>query len=396
MIQHLYYWLAICVSAGVFWALPLQIRYGFLALVSFALVLTFDAYTALAMLVISSGVYGLTGPFARDRLKRRTTKIAIGVVVAYLGYFKYLPAMAAAFVDGYDFQALLLPIGISYFSFKLIHYTIERGRNLLPDHSIQDFFSYIFLVPIFTAGPIQRFDLFVSQRVLQWENEHLWIGLTRIAHGLIKKFVIGALIFNMISQVNLGGVDVMLSQLEDISPLRVGLFLVLSYLYVYMDFSGYTDIAIGTSRLFGVKIVENFNFPVFAPNIGNLWKRWHMSLANWCQSYIYMPVLGWSRNPYTAVFSSFLVMGLWHAASLNWVAWGLYNAFGVAIYQKWSMTARRRKWKIVKTMPYKMLGYPLTFFYFAGSFAFTTTDHVSGVWGAIRLLAKCLFIDLPA
>ena len=396
MIQYAYYWLMIGLCVPVFWMLPIAYRYYFLGVVSLAFIASVDAVTAALMLVIGGLVYVFFRPWAASPVSRNATKLSILIVLSCLAYFKYLPSIAAAVSEGYSFSKIALPLGISYFAFKLIHYAVENGRRTLPEHGFGDYLAFVFLVPIFTAGPIQRFDLFMQQRHHSWSGEHAWVGLTRISHGLIKKFVIGAGLLFLIDKVDVDGVSSMLAQLEDLSPFQVIAFLILSYLFVYMDFSGYTDIAIGTSRLFGIRIMENFNFPVLAPNIGNLWKRWHMSLANWCQSYIYMPALGWSRSPYAAVFSSFLVMGLWHAATLNWIAWGLYNALGVAVFQKWSMTARRRKWQFVKSPIYKASTYPMTFLFFAGSFAFTMTNNESNIWGALRLLAKCLFIDLPA
>jgi alginate O-acetyltransferase complex protein AlgI len=395
MIQYAAYWLAAGLAVPVFWALPPAWRMAFLGLASFAFVLAIEPATALTMAGLAALVYALNRPGGRSLVRGRATLLCIVLLGGYLAWFKYLPVLAGALSDGYDFAALLLPLGISYFAFKLIHYAVESGRGTLPAHGPGDFLAFVFLVPIFTAGPIQRFDLFLTQRSEIWEPAHAVEGLTRIAQGLIKKFVLGAAVLALMGRVAPGGVTELLADLATTPPPVVVAFLILAYLYVYMDFAGYTDIAIGTSRLFGLRIMENFNLPVLAPNIGTLWKRWHMSLAAWCQSYIYMPMLGLTRNPYLAVFASFTVMGLWHAASLNWLAWGLYNAAGVAVFQWWSSTARRRKWAFVKTRPYAIAGYPLTFLFFAGSFAFTLTDQEAGLWGAVRLLARCLFITLP-
>lgn len=394
MIEYLAYWIGVPVALAVFWALPVRYRPGFLGAASFAFVAVYETQTALILAAIALCVWGLTGAGRPAGPIRRGALLSILALVAALAYFKYLPALGRL-ADGYDFRAILLPLGISYFTFKLIHYAIERGRGTLPAHGFADFWCFVFLVPIFTAGPIQRFDTFLTQRTDRWDQSLAIDGLTRIAHGLIKKFVFGAAILWAIQKVNMGGVPSLLASLDQVGPERVWAFLILSYLYVYMDFAGYSDIAIGTSRLFGLKITENFNWPVLAPNIGNLWKRWHMSLATWCQTYIYMPMLGVTRNPYLAAVTSFSVMGMWHAASLNWLCWGLYNAFGVAIYQWFGQTARRRKWAFVKSRAFSAVSYPMTFLYFAGSFAFTMTDRTAGIWGAVRLLAKAFGLDLP-
>ena len=372
----------------------MQCRFAFLGIASIAFIAWVEPLTVLMMLVIGILIY-LPKDVTRGRPLLGGLNIAMILLVSgFLLYFKYLPAIVIAVTENYAFSNLLLPLGISYFAFKMIHYLIENSRGHLPEHHFWDFLSFIFLVPIFTAGPIQRFDLYIKERSDIWQNEFAWVGLTRIATGLIKKFIFGAVFAMAMDKLSGGGVDNLLANLTDVSPLAVIGFLISAYLFVYMDFAGYTDIAIGTSRLFGLRIMENFNFPIFAPNIGNLWKRWHMSLANWCQSYIYMPALGASRNPYIAVFCSFFVMGLWHAASWNWIAWGVYNSVGVATYQWWSITARKRKWSFVKNRAYIAVSYPLTFLFFAGSFAFTMTDLNHGFYAAIRLLAKCVTIDL--
>lgn len=320
--------------------------------------------------------------------------VSVALLLAYLFYFKYLPALGGL-VDGYNFADIALPLGISYFTFKLIHYSVEMKRGNLPDHGFGDYLAFVFLVPIFSAGPIQRFELFYRERAESWSNDLAVEGVHRIALGLIKKFVIGAQAFAVMTSITNGDLTGYVFSLENRNPLGTIVFLVAAYIYVYMDFAGYTDIAIGTSRLFGLRIMENFNFPFLASNIGNLWKRWHMSLSNWCQTYVYMPTLGITRNPYYAAFASFTVMGLWHAATLNFLFWGFYNAAGVAAYQWFNSTARKRKWKIQKSRIFGLAAYPMTFFFFAGSFAFTMTNEQTGVWGAFRLLAKCLFIDLP-
>jgi alginate O-acetyltransferase complex protein AlgI len=393
MIEHLAYWLAVPVALGLFWSLPANRRLPFLGAVSFAFIATFEFETACLLGLLAVLVWWLTGSASLSPALRRSVQGTICLLIGALAYFKYLPALGQL-ADGYSFTAIFLPLGISYFTFKLIHYAIERGRGTLPQHNFGEFWCFVFLVPIFTAGPIQRFDRFLLERSHEWNTSNAIVGLSRISHGLIKKFVFGAMIFWVIQRVNMGGVPEFVANLQNVSPARVWTFLVLSYLYVYMDFAGYSDIAIGTSRMFGLKITENFNWPVLAPNIGNLWKRWHMSIAEFCQTYIYMPVLGLTRNPYWAAVASFAVMGTWHGASLNWVSWGLYNAGGVVVFQWFSQAARRRKWAFVKARAFSAVGYPMTFLFFSGSFAFTMTDTTVGIWGAVRLLAKAFGLNL--
>ena len=169
----------------------------------------------------------------------------------------------------------------------------------------------------------------------------------------------------------------------------------MTFLYVYMDFSAYSDIAIGSSRLFGIRIMENFNWPIFAQNIGDFWRRWHMTLAGWCQTYVYLPTIGLSRNPFLAVYATFLAIGLWHAGSINYACWGLYHATGVAVFQIWQRFKRRRGWVFLDHNPWHLLGIPITFLFVTGSFAFTVPHGVGTAYDGLRIFLKLLFINLP-
>src|SRR5205085_6601538 len=128
-------------------------------------------------------------------------------------------------------------------------------------------------------------------------------------------------------------------------------FFALSFAFLYLEFSAYTDFAIGSARLFGLSILENFNFPWLATSLADFWRRWHMSLTNWCRSYVYMPMLGATRNPYTASYASFAAMGLWHGSSWHWLAWGLTHASGLAVYARWTQIRQRRRWRFTDGVP---------------------------------------------
>ena len=320
--------------------------------------------------------------------------LLILAITTFLAIFKYIPPLLDALSSSPVERHLVIPLGISFYTFKLIHYAIEVGRKNIKAHGLQDFLSYMFLFPIFTAGPIERFDHFLANRSTRLTRDDVAVGGTRIVHGLIKKFFLGEMVFRPLMQ----GVSVeqLLLMLDGQPSWKVWGYLFAMHLYVYMDFSAYSDIAIGGSRLFGIRILENFNWPVFAPSIGNFWKRWHMTLAGWCQAYVYMPILGLTRNPYAAVFSTFLIMGLWHAGSLNWIGWGLWHATGVTIFLTWGRYKRLRpKLRALEKKPlYQLACMGLTFAFVAAGYAFTITHHHGGIGGAFRILAKLVGIDV--
>lgn len=228
----------------------------------------------------------------------------------------------------------LAPIGLSYLIFKLIHVSVEVWRRAFAVPDLPEFVAYLFFVPMFTAGPIERLDHFRSGREAEWKRE-VWVeGGTRIIQGVIKKFAIGeTVLYQLVKHYRLEDPS---ADLSTVTPQAVWWVALLGYLRIYLDFSGYSDIALGTARLLGFRLVENFNWPVLATNPSDFWRRWHISLSQWCQYYIYMPSMGVLRSPYVPLFLTFLVMGAWHVVSWNRVGWAAYNAAGVIVFMAWS------------------------------------------------------------
>lgn len=199
----------------------------------------------------------------------------------------------------------------------------------------------------------------------------------------------------VLAKVYLGySVTELLEHLHALSPVTVWVFLVLHFLTAYLDFSAYSDIAIGASRLFGLRVMENFNWPIFASSISDFWRRWHMTLARWCQSYVYMPVIGLTRNPYAAIFSTFIVMGLWHAGALHWFAWGLHHALGVAVYTRWARWTRTRGWAFTAHWAWRPVATAITILYVSVAGAYTSTFGVAPFADALRIVARLAFIPI--
>lgn len=397
MIQTAPFWLILLGSLVVFWALPARLRAGTLALISFGYLSTLDPGSTLAVLAWSL-IFFFLAPRATQpgRWQKRAVPILILAITSFLAIFKYVPPLLHALSGSSDTLELLIPLGISFYTFKLIHYAIEVGRGNIQAHSLQQFLCYMFLFPIFTAGPIERFDHFLAHQSTRLTRSDVAEGGTRIVGGLIKKFFVGEMVVRPLMR----GVstDELLLMLDGQPSYKIWGYLFLTHLYVYMDFSAYSDIAIGSSRLFGIRILENFNWPVVAPNIGNFWKRWHMTLAGWCQAYVYMPMVGLTRNPYLAVFATFLIMGLWHAGSLNWIAWGLWHGAGVSTYLTWVRFKRKRpKLRALESrFLYRAACIGLTLAFVSAGYAFTLTYHHGGIWAAFRILAKLVGVDVAA
>ena len=260
--------------------------------------------------------------------------VSVVISVALLGIFKY----ADFFIDSFNavtglsvpLLRLALPVGISFYTFQCLSYTIDVYRGSVPAQKNPiSFGAYVALFPQLIAGPIVRYiDVAreLEERTHSWEN--IALGLRRFLVGLAKKVILAdnfALLMKLFRESG------------EPSVLFYWMYAIAFTLNVYFDFSGYSDMAIGLGRIFGFRFIENFNYPYLSRSIGEFWRRWHMSLGSWFRDYIYIPLGGnrvskgkWVRN----VFAVWMLTGLWHGAAWNFVIWG--TMFGVLLLiEKW-------------------------------------------------------------
>ena len=394
MVQSLVYWLVLAFSVAGYWLLPLA-RPQWLVAVSIGYLLSLDAVGVAPLFGWILLVWYLRPQIASGgRLGHVVMAALIVSVAVQLAYFKYLPPLLSLFEEGMA-RRVVVPLGMSFITFRLIHYILETRRGTLPEHDIWDYLSWITLFTIWTAGPIERLDHYLEGREDKPSRQMFAEGLTRIILGLGKKFVIGMqLVPLLFGQVTDG--KGLVTGLAQLSTFEVWRFLILSFFLFYLDFSAYSDIAIGSSRLFGLRIMENFNWPILASNPAVYWKRWHMTLSGWCQSYVYLPVIGLTRNPYLAVFAAFVCIGLWHAGNWNWLAWGLYHAAMVTAFQAWARFRRKRGWSVFESSWLRYPGMVLTVCYTSVAQSFSLIQGVGGPYDGLRVLAKLVFIDLGA
>lgn len=333
----------------VYWLLPKGRRTVFLLAASGIFVFYHVPVHVVMLLAVGTLVYW-AGRFLAGR--RLITALSVVAAVSFLAYYKYQGLAAdllnklEAILPGLpDFAAppLVIPLGISFFTFKIIHYLVDSYRGTRPDGSYSSFLLYIFFFPILPSGPIERWPDFQAQNKdqagFQWAYPAE--GGRRIITGLFKKLVIADTAAVFAGQIHSAG-------------LSSFAYWVIAYAYtvqIYFDFAGYSDIAIGSARLFGYRIMENFNNPYLKRNLSLFWKNWHMSLTGWFRDYVFIP-LGGSRVPFgRVVFNTLVVMGLtglWHGAALHFIAWGLYHGAGLIIlrlYGRFIYPGLPRSWR---------------------------------------------------
>ncbi|RZV58569.1 MAG: MBOAT family protein, partial [Flavobacteriaceae bacterium] len=255
------------------------------------------------------------------------------VNIGFLGFFKYFNFFTQSFSDaftffGQDFEAsrlnIILPVGISFYTFQTLSYTIDIYRKKLePTRDPIAFFAFVSFFPQLVAGPIERATNLLPQffKKRKFKSEQAIDGLQQILWGLFKKIVIAD---NCAQYAN----DIFANYEHYSSPT-----LILGVIYfsfqIYGDFSGYSDIAIGTSKLFGFKLMTNFRYPYFSRDIAEFWRRWHISLSTWFRDYLYIPLGGSRGSKWNALRNTiivFIVSGFWHGANWTFITWGAIHA----------------------------------------------------------------------
>jgi alginate O-acetyltransferase complex protein AlgI len=279
-----------------------------------------------------------------------------GTINSLLGFVSELPV--------FKIEKLFLPLGISYIIFKYISYLTDIHWGIVKKGHWLDFACYGSLFTIFVAGPIERFERLKPQ--LEAEAEpfklaYLDTAFQRIVFGLFKKLVLADWLGYFIQPV--------WQNPDQYSTfIRIGALFGYS-LQIYFDFAGYSDIAIGSSKLLGLKIMENFNNPYFAPNISQFWRRWHISLSDWIKDYLFFPLSQNKQSMFWLIFCvpviAMALCGLWHGAAWHYVIWGVWHGVGISLLQSWNMFKRANKKKLsfVNKPWFSYLSIVITFVY---------------------------------
>ncbi len=226
-------------------------------------------------------------------------------------------------------------LGLSYYSFKQIHVAIENYKGTLPAFGISDYVGFLFFSPTFVVGPINRFNEFIRDfNRVRWNPDLFSFGLERIVYGLVKV----SFLANYLTNTKL---TELAQYLNNIGFAKAALYTdILAFTAnSYFQFSGFSDVAIGLSALFGFRIIENFNYPFLARNISDFWNRWHISLSNWCMNYVFYPLLAKSRSAFVSILITMIVLGLWHEISMKYIIWASFQALAIFIWNKYNKTS---------------------------------------------------------
>ncbi len=271
-------------------------------------------------------------------LKLRIFWSAIAIDILFLSFFKYfnllrdgINSLFALFSDGSHWNLIdvIIPLGISYYTFQALGYVIRINRGSeKPEPDYFKFLTYLVFFPKFFSGPVERSNHFFPQLKTPgiFRKENIYDGLRLILWGAFKKGVIATALYEPVHLVY--------SNVHLYSGIQLIAVFILQTIYIYTEFSGYTDMALGSAKIMGINLVDNFNRPFLARNVSEFWRRWHISLSSWCNDFIYSPfIVKYRRYENLAivsgVFLTFLVIGVWHAANWTFVVLGFLQGLAI-------------------------------------------------------------------
>ena len=372
-ITFLYYFLPVFLI--LYFVVPK--KYKNLVLLLFSLIFYFYGEPKYILLMLIEVLFAY---FMTLSLEKNKSKSLLIVVVSFhlllLCIFKYfnfiISNINSIFSSNISLLNIVLPIGISFYTFQIISYEVDVYRGKVKaSKNLIEFMTYVFLFPQLIAGPIVRYESVnkeLKSRKVTFDD--FSSGVNRFVIGLFKKDVIAN---------NIGELCNILVGSTEVSVLLYWVLGISYMLQIYFDFSGYSDIAIGIGKMIGFKFPENFNYPYIADSVTNFWRRWHMTLSSWFKDYVYIP-LGGNRvsilKHIRNIFIVWMLTGLWHGASWNFIIWGLY--FGVIlIIEKYFLN------KVLEKLP-KVIRIIYTSFVVMISFIIFSSNNLDSAFTIIK------------
>lgn len=391
----------------VFYLIPVKYRNHVLTLASliFYMYVKVSYVFIIVSIIIVNYMIGIRiGDAISKKLKTRLLYLCFIINIGILVYFKYWNFIIDnlfSFLGENSLKSnsllveVILPLGLSYYIFQTIGYILDVYRgSLKAEKDFMKFSLFTLFFPKLLVGPIERAKNLLPQLSVEHKlkKDNIIEGGRLIAWGLFKKIVVA----NRISMY----VDAVYLHLPQHNSTTFYFATLLYPIQVYADFSGYTDIAIGTAKLFGINLMENFKQPLLARNVSDFWRRWHISLSSWVNDYIFNPILYKRRDwgnlgVLYALIISFIVIGVWHGASWNFVVFGLLQAFAL-FYDLLTKNIRRKISKEIPGFIYNTVSILLTFLFFTFSLIIFRTTSISQAANIIHIIQSkpgILFID---
>jgi alginate O-acetyltransferase complex protein AlgI len=383
-LQFLYFFAIVTI---IYFLLPHRLRWVHLLVVSCIFYLTFAPaiFPILAFIILIGYFTGLMMEKSSGRKRKIYLFITMVIYIANLAFFKYYNFLNETISQSLSwfgtttplpYLKILFPIGISFYTFQSMAYTIEVHRGNTPtERNLARYSLYVMFFPQILAGPIGRPQSLLPQIKAKhsFDPERFKIGLMQMAFGFFKKVAIADRLAIVVDSA-WGNIPA-----QNGSTLTIAT--ILYAFQIYCDFSAYSDMAIGAARIFGIRLMDNFNNPYFAHSVVDFWKRWHISLSSWLRDYLFTPLSVRMRyykvGIYLSLFITFLICGLWHDAGWNFILWGALHGIYMAGNMLMDILIKRKKITFFKSNTGKILSIVTTFLLVCFAWIFFRSDNIA-------------------
>lgn len=394
------YLLMLCITFIVYYIVNNKYKHWVIFLASIFFIISISI-NLLVFTGLFAGLNYFGGLFLHQQNKKANSSkilfwILIGLDIGILVFYKYINFVIENINNlqeifhlesEIDLISLILPIGISYYTFQSIGYIVRVNRGLeIPEKNFIIFTSFLIFFPKFLSGPVERSNHFLPQlkAPVDFDQSTISVGLRLILLGAFKKMVIADNLY--------GPVSIVYSNIQDYSGISLILVLFIQIIYIYCDFSGYTDMALGSAKILGINLIDNFNRPFFAKSISEFWKRWHISLSSWCNEFIFIPFIVKYRKfgnlaSILGIFLTFITIGIWHGANWTYIVLGLLQALAI-IYEFFTKKHRLRLASKYPKQLINAISRVLVFIFMAFSMIFFFSNSTSDAWYFISHLFK--------
>lgn len=350
----------------LYWRIPVTWRPWLLVVGGVAL-LCHDGWSSVAAWAVLLAWLAL---ICAPRWQRRELMQNLGLAGVLLGFFAYQYAKASHGLAAY--------LGYAFVSLKAWHVIVEHGGGIARDGRIASTLGYLLFPPTLTVGPVQRYDAFRMELLrARWDRNLASQALQRMLYGYCKVVLLAGYLLNS----KLNGLNMSTGH----ASLDAYLALVGYGLNLYWQFSGYCDIAIGFAALLGIRVPENFHFPFAARSLPDFWRRWHITVSEWCRDFVFRPMLSRTRQYLFASLTSMMVLGLWHELSPRYLAWGLFHGAGLAVVHLWN---KHMPWADVLRghVLWRSFCWFVTLQFVILSFVLTSTPNLAAAWSCLKVL----------
>lgn len=338
----------------------------------------------------------------KQRLKDKLFWLSIFIDVGILAFFKYFFSLfesinsiffSSGIYSNISRHSIMIPIGISYYTFQALGYLIriDRGSEKA-EHNFFAFATFLLFSPKFLSGPVERSNHFLPQlnKAVKFDTNNIESGLRLFLWGLFKKIVIADNLYFPVSKVY--------GDVHHFTGVPLLIVIIVQTIYIYCDFSGYTDMALGIAKLFGIDLIDNFNRPFLARNISEFWRRWHISLSSWCNDFIYNPFIikfrRWGNHAVIfGIFLTFFIVGIWHGANWTFVILGLLQGIAI-VYEFYTKRIRLKYASLLPKNVVTTVSRIIVFIFMAFSMVFFFANSVGDALYLISHLLSNIHVNI--